>query len=86
MSTSLGPAKLKFIFGKFVLILVNSYSFEYEYESTKMSTNWPKWVRIDQMSTNWQNFSVRIDQNEYELTWVRIDWEPMLLVWRVCNI
>ena len=52
-----------------------------------MSTNWPKWVRIDQngyeltmtwvridqMSTNWPKVWVRIDQNEYELTWVRVD-------------
>ena len=39
MSTSTGTAHLKIIFGQFVLILVNSYSFKYEYESTKMGTN-----------------------------------------------
>ena len=32
----------KIIFGQFVLILVDSYPFEYEYELTKMSTNRPK--------------------------------------------
>ena len=76
---------LKLNFGQFVLNLVNSYSFQYEYELTK-------WVRIDQngyetdhdMSTNWPNeyeltkIWVRIDQNEYELTWVRIDQEPCI--------
>ena len=88
------------IFGQFVLILVNSYSFPkmstnwpkwvlilvnwpfHEYELTKMSTNWP-WheYELNQMSTNWPKFWVRIYQNEYELTWVRIDHKPLHQCW-----
>ena len=53
-----------------------------EDELTKMSTNWPnneyeltKWVRFDQID-EYKLTKMRMSWLEYELTWVRVDWEP----------
>ena len=53
-----------------------------EYELTKWERDeyelTEKWVRVDQMRTRWVRIDrkVRVDQNEYELTWVRTDLSP----------
>ena len=46
--------------GQFVLILVDSYSFWSIRTRSQMSTNWPKWVRIDRKSV-----LVMVPQNSY---------------------
>ena len=49
-----------------------------------MRTNWLKWVRIDQMRTNWpkKNFmSTNWSKNEYEFTKMRANWLKYELTW-----
>ena len=85
------------ILSKIASLILNVSQNEYEltkkheYELTKVRTNWPKWVRIDQtVSTNWPN--------EYELTrsmstnwpkWERVDlstsWLEYELTGNLCT-
>ena len=49
-----------------------------------MRTNWPTWVWIDQMSTNWTkkySMSTNWPTNEYELTKMRTNWLEYELTW-----